>query len=271
MNKIIRYSGSKIKYTDFVNKFISYSDKKIYVEPFLGSGAIFLNLSKNFDKYIINDIDRNIVRIFKSIKEVDFDDFSDLYNKTVATFGKLNTKEGYYSFRSWFNEKHWNTETTEEGIYLIFLANCCINSMMRFGKDGFNQGCGMRDFTPSYTMVEHEMIKKRLSKTEILNEDFLGMEIPDNSLIFLDPPYFYRPSYSYMGFNDIQYKKFVDFLKSDTNNHILYTDVLHSDIDWKYVELRQTMRTTSPLKKSESTGNIEVLYMNYEYKTSALF
>lgn len=105
-NRIIRYLGSKIKFVDQINKLINYSDKKIYVEPFLGSGAIFLNLTKEFDKYIINDIDTNIIRIFRSFKEIEYEDFYELYSSTIKLFGNLNTKEGYYNFRKWFNENH---------------------------------------------------------------------------------------------------------------------------------------------------------------------
>lgn len=270
MNKIIRYSGSKIKYSRQLNKLINYSDKQVYVEPFLGSGAIFLNLTKNFDKYIINDIDRNIVRIFKTMKEIEYEDFNNLYQNVLKTFGQINTKEGYYAFRHWFNITHWKKETLEEGVYLVMLANSCINSMMRFGVHGFNQGCGMRDFTPAHSKEIHENIKSRLQKTEIYNLSFFNLEIPNNSLLFVDPPYFYHPSYSYIGFNNQQFMNFIQNLKT-TDNHVLYTDVIHGDLDWEYRLLREDMKTTSPFKKSESTGHQEVVYFNFNCIPLAVF
>lgn len=268
--KIIRYSGSKIKYVDQINKLINYSDKNIYVEPFLGSGAVFLNLSKKFDKYILSDIDPNVVRIFKSMKEIDYDYFVQLYTDTIKTFGSLKTKEGYYAFRQWFNQTHWKKDSLEEGVYLTFLANSCINSMMRFGGDGFNQGCGMRDFTPAHTLTVHHRIKEKLQNTEIHNCSFFDLEIPDASLMFIDPPYFYRPSYSYVGFNDEQYVRFIKYL-NETSNHVIYTDVFHKDLNWNFEYLRDDMKTTSPLKKSESTGNQEAIYFNFKCSPMELF
>jgi len=56
MNRFFRYSGSKLKYTKKINKYILESKSKIYCEPFGGSGAILFNLPRKFDKYIVNDI-----------------------------------------------------------------------------------------------------------------------------------------------------------------------------------------------------------------------
>ena len=223
-NKIIRYSGSKIKYISQLNRLINHSDKKIYVEPFLGSGALFLNLSKKFDKFIINDIDRNIIRIFMTMKEIEFEDFHELYLLVLKNFGQIDEKDGYYLFRKWFNETQWKKDSVEEGVYLIMLANSCINSMMRFGENVFNQGCGKRDFTKLHDKIAHENIRERLSKTEILNENFFDIKIPNDSLIFADPPYFHRPSHSYIGFNNGDFNNFMTYIKT-SKNHVVYTDI----------------------------------------------
>lgn len=140
---------------------------------------------------------------------------------------------------------------------------------MRFGSEGFNQGCGMRDFSASHTKEIHENVRKKLNKTEILNCSFFDLEIPV-SLMFIDPPYFYRPSYSYRGFNQEEYNQFLYFLNT-TKSDVLYTDILHKDIDWKFQYIRHDMKTTSPLKKSESTGNDEVVYFNFKCFPDPLF
>ena len=45
MNKFFRYSGAKDKFTSLININIK-TDKKIYCEPFIGSGAVLFNLNK---------------------------------------------------------------------------------------------------------------------------------------------------------------------------------------------------------------------------------
>ena len=62
-----------INIIDTANSFHASSLKGVgNCEPFIGSGAVLFNLNKSFDKYIINDIDRNIIRIYKSFKKLMF-------------------------------------------------------------------------------------------------------------------------------------------------------------------------------------------------------
>lgn len=145
MNKLINYAGTKIKYVDIINKHINKSANSVYVEPFLGSGSIFLNLEKEFDQYILNDKERNIISIFKSFKEADYDLFKTCEDIIVSKFGDIkNNKEEYYNFRNSFNKNVYLTDDITEGFFLFFLYNSCINSMARFGPNGFNQSFGKR-------------------------------------------------------------------------------------------------------------------------------
>ena len=41
--KIYNYSGTKFKFVDNINDYINQSNATTYVEPFLGSDAVFLN------------------------------------------------------------------------------------------------------------------------------------------------------------------------------------------------------------------------------------
>ena len=115
MNKFFRYSGAKDKFTSLININIK-TDKKIYCEPFIGSGAVLFNLNKSFDKYIINDIDRNIIRIYKSFKNISYIYYKEVIDSIFKEFGKFTynrrysdqenaekEKQNYYNFRNWFN------------------------------------------------------------------------------------------------------------------------------------------------------------------------
>lgn len=63
MYRLLRYSGSKLNFIDKINPIISESKAKHYYEPFIGSGAVFINLNKEFDSYHINDLDKNLIHI----------------------------------------------------------------------------------------------------------------------------------------------------------------------------------------------------------------
>jgi len=259
--KFFSYSGSKEKYMNLLNPFIDKTNKKVYVEPFVGSGAILFNLTKKFDKYVINDIDRNIIRIFNTFKEINFNDYNNLLNKIINEFGCIKTnKESYYLFRNWFNQNFWKSESIEEGVYLHILANSCINSFLRFGPNGMNQGWGNRLYILSNE--NFLKIKSVLIKTEILNEDY--KQIINNykdAFYFFDPPYFSQES-SYKGFSE---NEFVEFLNKIKNLEFVYTDILNEfnkDIQNKMII--RNMRKTAPSTNKNLTGNLEYLFSSFE-------
>ena len=65
MKTFIRWQGNKSKH---INKFIQYIPHftGTYIEPFLGSGALLLKLQPT--KWIINDINKDLVNIWKYVK-----------------------------------------------------------------------------------------------------------------------------------------------------------------------------------------------------------
>lgn len=271
MNKLLRYAGSKENFINLINPEINRTKNNIYVEPFLGSGGIFLNLEKEFDYYIINDIDPAIIKIFKTVKNCNYSDFLDFYNQVLTTFGGIKTKKGdskeeykanYYNFRNRFNSKLWKTDTDEEGFALIMLYNSCLNSLARWSKNGFNQSWGDRLYIPDETTWN--IIKNKLSRTEIYNRDFFNlMEEIDNVdfCLFLDPPYNSGGKTGYNNISDEYYKKFIKYCK-ESANEILYTDIDHTDLEWNKIILRDQMRNISPHRRTEFT-KMETMFINF--------
>ena len=262
MIKIFNYAGTKIKYIDIINKEINKSNATTYVEAFFGSGAVFFNLEKTFDKYIINDLDRNVITIVKAFKNGDYTLFEACVDEVKERFGDIKKdKEAYYNFRNNFNKYVWNTRAIAEGFYLYILYNSCINSMARFGPNGFNQSYGNRLRLLDET--EFNNIKNKLENTEIYNLDFFDFKnnIPANSLLFLDPPYFERQTKNYNIINEEWYNNFIKYCKN-SNNDILYTDVDHDNLDWDKITIRERMQNISPNRRDEYTIK-EVMFKNF--------
>lgn len=67
-----------------------------YVEPFVGSGALFFSL--NFDKAIINDSNSELIATYQEIKENVFE--LEMYLSTL-----IYDKSLYEKIRSWDREK----------------------------------------------------------------------------------------------------------------------------------------------------------------------
>jgi len=256
MLRFFRYSGNKLKYTKIINSYINKTKKTTFIEPFVGSGAVLFNLEKEFDRYIINDIDRNIIRIYKTFKEIDFKTYKRELKYLYEIFGDIkNSKESYYNFRNWFNKNHWNSDTLEEGIYLHFLANSCINSFLRFGPNGMNQSFGNR----FYTLTEDTFndIQSILKKTEIYcgsYKDIMGMD----GIFFLDPPYFIQPS-SYSGFSEKDIKEFLEIIY---DKEYVYTDILSDFNKNLNQKLIREMNSTSPNTNKTKNGNLECVFFS---------
>jgi len=66
MKTFIRWQGNKSKH---INKFIKYIPEftGTYIEPFLGSGALFLKLQPK--KWIINDLNRDLINAWTSVRD----------------------------------------------------------------------------------------------------------------------------------------------------------------------------------------------------------
>lgn len=269
MNKFFRYSGAKDKFLSTINQHI-ITDKDIYCEPFIGSGAVLFNLNKQFDKYYINDIDRNIIRIYRTFKNITYKDYIDTVNSVFEQFGRFtddrryiskesgeNAKQNYYNFRNWFNKNHWQTNTELEGIYLHMLANSCINSMLRFGPNGMNQGFGSR--FQLLDEITFNNIKSVLSRTEIYNGSYKDL-LKLDAFFFFDPPYASQAS-SYTGFSFDDQQEFLELIK---DKEYLYTDILN-DIN-STLENRLILRemvSTAPGTNKAKNSNIECLFGSY--------
>lgn len=268
--RMMRYSGSKYNFVEIINEIINKSNKKIFIEPFIGSGSVFINTIDKFDEYIINDVDSNIISIWNAIKEFNYKDWSDRKRYIFNKFGDIkNNKESYYNFRNTYNEKIHFTDKKEKGIYLYFLANSCINSFLRFGPNGMNQSYGNVSYT--FNKLSYNKIKMKLKKTKILNLDYTEIEY-SNSLLFLDPPYFERDS-SYSKFDNEDNKEFINnIIQYSKNNDVLYTDIYNEEVykqinKFKRKLLRKQMSNTSPNRKNnleKVKGNKEVLYYKIE-------
>lgn len=65
MQTLIKWPGGKTSEYSIIKDFIPTYDK--YIEPFFGSGAVFFNMHPQ--KAIINDISKNLMQLYKYVKE----------------------------------------------------------------------------------------------------------------------------------------------------------------------------------------------------------
>jgi DNA adenine methylase len=87
MKTFIKWSGNKSKH---INKFIDYLPDfdGTYIEPFVGSDALLL-LYLEPDKWIINDLNKDLINIWKVVKK-EPDETINVFTNFGKTFKTLS-------------------------------------------------------------------------------------------------------------------------------------------------------------------------------------
>lgn len=265
------YAGSKSFMIPIFKTFEEQlNDKKIYCEPFIGSGACYLNTT-NYDKYIINDKSKYIVRIYESFKAVtDFTQLKQIENNFLKEFGKIDLcKECYYKFRDCVNSL-WDVDPLRSGIGLWMLSNSTINGLFRTGPNGFNSSYGKRQVTINETNFDN--IRSKLKNTEIYNTDWKDLIDFNNKEVFyfFDPPYYVEGNGGVgYGFTKENYLEFMEILKKLDENNIpfLYTDVLKPENSiFKNIQIRKYLTIAPNIKKNDNKVKDERLFLSSNFQ-----
>ncbi len=227
----IKSQGIKTKLVPWI-KSIAPSSSGRWVEPFLGTGVVALNL--NFEKAILNDINPHIIKFYKELQN------NDITPETVRIYLKKegenlrNAKEdGYVHYR--FVKNRFNEEGSS--LDFIFLSRAAFNGMMRFNKKGeWNiPFCKKPNrFSKSYiTKIVNQAYKakRRIGKEWIfLNEQFHKV-IPKarkGDIIYCDPPYLGRYVDYYNGWSEKEEELLFNQLK-ETDAYFILSTWHHND------------------------------------------
>ena len=81
--------GNKSKYVPHLQKYFP-AQYDTYIEPFLGSGAVLLHLQPS--KWIVNDINKDLINCWRSLKD-SFDDIISSFKLFASIFMPLQTNK----------------------------------------------------------------------------------------------------------------------------------------------------------------------------------
>lgn len=231
------YVGDKYKLMPQL-KSLFPDDIDNYIEPFVGGGSSFLNTSGN--KYILNDIDKNVIALHKELGKyanaseellekiynvINYYGLScsfkgknvpeELKKKYVKTYYSKYNKEAYLKMRDDYNNNKDNT------LLLYVLLIYGFNHMIRFNAKGdFNLPVGNVDFNKNvYNALINYLDFRRNNEIAFENTDyqkFLNkIEFKEKDYVFLDPPYLISMSEYNKLWNDkkeVELCKFLDKL-----------------------------------------------------------
>jgi len=286
----VKWAGGKrqlIPEIDMViEKKLNNGELNNYVEPFVGAGAIFFHVEAKYDfeEYIINDINTDLINLYLTIKNnlnellYSLEELDKKYKKK----NEVERKSFFYDKRDEFN--NINEDILNKSSLFIFLNKTCFNGLYRVNKKGkFNVPSGKYKNPKILDEENLKIVSQKLQKVRIFNKDFeeIGKYIDENSLVYLDPPY--RPisssssfkSYQSSDFNDKEQKRLADFYtrlsnkdaalvlsNSDPKNNDKsdnFFDDLYGDFKIKRIEAKRSINS-----KAKKRGKIkELLIHNY--------
>lgn len=212
----IKWAGGKGQLLSAIAAQFPYSaqDKFVYVEPFVGSGAVLfwvLNQFPKLEQAIINDINSDLTNTYQSIKNQVEDLILVLEKLQNEFYQRLDDEQAksayYYQKRELFNQR--SLESLEQSALFIFLNRTCFNGLYRVNsRNEFNVPIG-RYKKPNICNPENlQAVSKALQKVSILNTDFEKTleHTQKPALFYFDPPY--KPLSKTANFNSYANQKF---------------------------------------------------------------
>ncbi|MDD3999889.1 MAG: DNA adenine methylase [Bacilli bacterium] len=187
---------------------------EIYIEPFVGGGAILFHVLQNYNikTAYINDINKELVNCYRCIK-ADVEDVINQLSKLEKEYLSSEDKTNYfYQVRDRYNQIHLNGHLDyEKCADFIFLNKTCFNGLYRVNKSGaFNVPHGKYKNPLICDKDNLKLCSKLLQKVEISFGDYKEVlkNANKNTFVYFDPPY--RPliennsfvSYDKSGFTD---------------------------------------------------------------------
>ena len=177
----LKWAGGKYSLVEEINKRLPKGST--LVEPFVGAGSVFLNTE--FERYILSDINPDLINLYQTVKENPhryLEDVSRLFN------GEHNNRIQYMQHRAEFNQ---STDAYQRSILFLYLNRFGFNGLCRYNKKGiFNVPFGSYK-KPYFPEKEILAFSEKAQQAEFYCEDFRQTfkRVQHGHIVYCDPPY----------------------------------------------------------------------------------
>lgn len=241
----LKWVGGKAQLLNELMKYIP-ADYNNYIEPFIGGGALFFNLTP--ESAIINDSNEELINAYRIVR-----DNVDELIEVLGTY--VYEKEFYYAMRA---KSPIGLSKVERAARIIYLNKTCFNGLYRVNKKNeFNVPMGR--YSNPRICDEEKLIaaSKALQNTIIECGDYmdvLNRYASRGDLVYIDPPY--HPISDYSDFkrytkeffyqeDQVKLRDFIHDLKNKgcfviaSNSHCDFILDLYKDFDVKVVSAKR--------------------------------
>ncbi len=227
VNTPLRYPGGKQRITPFIQELLNENEiDGNYVEPYAGGAGVAINLllAKKVKNIYLNDSDRGIYAFWYSV-----------INETEKLCGLISDTEitiDEWKYRKSLIKQNSEVDLLELGFSIFFLNRCNRSGILSAGVIGGIEQAG--DYKIDARFHKDDLVSKIEAIAEYRQNIFITnldaeyyiknyiTELSDDTLIYLDPPYYEKSSELYLN----------SYLKSDHGN---IANVIQNDINHKWV------------------------------------
>ena len=177
----LKWPGGKYRLVERICK--ELGPGKRLIEPFVGSGAVFLNAP--YDKFLLADNNPDLIDLYNILHQ-EGNDFIEFVRGFFQP--ECNTSDAYYSFRAVFNNTN---DIRLKAALFVYLNRHCYNGLCRYnGSGGFNSPFG-RYKNPHFPEQTMFAFIEKSKHAEFISADFQTtmMKARKNDVVYCDPPY----------------------------------------------------------------------------------
>ena len=235
----VKWAGGKGSLLNQLNNYypLELKNGKIecYIEPFVGGGAVLIDILQNYDvkEAYAFDINIDLINSYNVIKKNVEELITNLklLEKEYLNLEKDDRKKYFYNIRKQYNSYRITKDemSLQKAIEFIFLNRTCFNGLYRVNKNGdFNVPMGNYK---NPTICDEENLRALSELIKNVNFEYGDYKasqkyIKKNTFVYFDPPY--RPlnitsgftSYTKEDFDDENQKELALYYKELNNNNV---------------------------------------------------
>lgn len=181
MRPFLKWAGGKMRIIERIKAVLPQGER--LVEPFVGSGALFLNVE--FSAYLLADANRDLINCYRQLQRGGL----SFIDACAAYFTSPNNQpDAYFALRQRFNA---TVDPEERAALFVYLNRHGYNGLCRYNSTGgFNVPFG-RYARPYFPRDEMLYFWQKASRCEFVVADFittLSATVPGD-VVYCDPPY----------------------------------------------------------------------------------
>ena len=236
----VKWAGGKNSLIPQITKYYPFELKngfiERYIEPFVGGGAVLIDILQKYEikEAYAFDINIDLINCYNVIKN-NVEELINELDKKEKNFIALNDEERqnyFYDIRAEYNSYKINDKLdVKRASEFIFLNRTCFNGLYRVNKDGkFNVPCGKYK-NPTICDSNNLRNLSELIKNVIFEYgDYRKSEkyVNNNTFVYFDPPY--RPLSATSGFTSYTKEDFNDDNQKELANYFYKLDLKNAKL-----------------------------------------